>query len=352
MDGGGGCLMAAARAAAPDAASCFSFTPTRRTLNEMPSPSNPDRLLPLLTDIPQSGEVLAARLGLGRVTVNTLAHRLLEDGLPLHITRAGYALAPGTPAPELVRRDGVLGAALRYLGTVDSTQDAARAWADDAEDPAPHGAVVVAERQTGGRGRRGRVWTPTPGALTFSVLLRGAEKEGVAPLTLPELALMPLAAGVAVQAACGVGGLKWPNDLLAPDGRKLAGILLEADLRGEEARRAVLGIGLNVSGAPAGAAHLNELRPGVGRAQVLGDILTQLERWLRAPPAEILEAWAQVSVTLGRPVRVQTPRGPLEGVAERLDVGGSLIVQTPDGPHTVSAGDVELIGALGGGPAP
>lgn len=338
----------------------------------MPFPSNAERLLALLSDAPQSGETLAAQLGVGRVTVNTLAHRLQEDGVPLHITRAGYALAPGTPAPGLVRRgraaqDGTLGTkgldtetlgtenlgtGLRYLGTVGSTQDEARAWADDVADPAPHGAVVVAERQTGGRGRRGRAWTPTPGALTFSVLLRGAQGAGERPLTLPELALMPLAAGVAVHAACGVGGLKWPNDLLAPDGRKLAGILLEADLRGEEARRAVLGIGLNVSGAPAGAAHLGEWRPDVSRAGVLGDILTQLERWLRAPPAEILEAWAAASVTLGRPVRVQTPRGPLEGVAERLDAQGSLIVQTADGPHTVSAGDVELVGTLGGGPAP
>ncbi|CAM4179878.1 biotin--[acetyl-CoA-carboxylase] ligase [Deinococcus marmoris] len=312
----------------------------------------PTRLLSLLTDIPQSGEVLAGRLGVGRVTVNTLAHGLQEDGIPLQITRAGYALTPGTPAPGLVRRTVTLGAALRYRGTVGSTQDEVRAWADDAADPAPHGAVVVAERQTGGRGRRGRAWTPIPGGLTFSVLLGGGGEDGWPPLTLPELALMPLAAGVAVQAACGVGGLKWPNDLLAPDGRKLAGILLEADLRGEEARRAVLGIGLNVSDAPAGAAHLSELRPGVTRAEVLGDILSQLDRWLRAPPAEILDAWAQVSVTLGRPVRVQTPRGPLEGMAERLDAGGSLIVQTPTGPHTVSAGDVELIGALDGGPAP
>ncbi|CAM3431379.1 biotin--[acetyl-CoA-carboxylase] ligase [Deinococcus saxicola] len=312
----------------------------------------PHRLLNLLTATPQSGEVLAGRLGVGRVTVNVLAHKLLDDGIPLQITRAGYALTSGTPAPGLVRRTGTLGAALHYRGTVGSTQDEARAWADDAADPAPHGAVMVAERQTGGRGRRGRAWTPIPGGLTFSVLLRGGGEDGAAPLTLPELALMPLAAGVAVQAACGVGGLKWPNDLLAPDGRKLAGILLEADLRGEEARRVVLGIGLNVSDAPAGAAHLSELRPEVTRAGVLGDILSQLDRWLRAPPSEILDAWARVSVTLGRPVRVQTPRGPLEGLAERLDAGGSLMVQTPTGPHIVSAGDVELIGALGGGPAP
>ena len=181
---------------------------------------------------------------------------------------------------------------------------------------------------------------------------RGAQGAGERPLTLPELALMPLAAGVAVHAACGVGGLKWPNDLLAPDGRKLAGILLEADLRGEEARRAVLGIGLNVSAAPAGAAHLSEFRPGVTRAALLGELLSQLERWLSAPAAEILAAWNGANLTLGRPVRVQTPRGVLEGMAQRLDGHGSLIVQTQGGPYTVSAGDVELVGSLEAGPAP
>ncbi|GGM10260.1 biotin--[acetyl-CoA-carboxylase] ligase [Deinococcus aerophilus] len=310
----------------------------------------PRRLLPLLTDRPQSGDVLGARLGVNRVTVRTLAHALIEEGVPLSVSRAGYALEPGTPAPGMVRRDGELGRALRYRGTVGSTQDEARAWADDPQDPAPHGAVVVAERQTGGRGRRGRAWTTASGSLVFSVLLRGPGETG--GLSLTELALLPLAAGVAVHAACGVGGLKWPNDLLSADGRKLAGILLEADLRGEEARRAVLGIGLNVTAAPAGAAHLAEFRPEVTRAGVLEALLPQLERWLRASPAEILAGWEAANVTLGRTVRVQTPRGVLEGMAGRLDAHGSLIVQTPDGPHTVSAGDVELVGRLTEGPAP
>ena len=99
--------------------------------------------------------------------------------------------------------------------------------------------------------------------LVFSVLLRGEEGSG---LTLPDLALMPLAAGVALHAAAALPagvGLKWPNDLLTRAGlprRKVAGVLLEAELRGEEARRAVLGIGVNVTAAPEGAAHLAEFR--------------------------------------------------------------------------------------------
>ncbi|EYB67130.1 bifunctional biotin operon repressor/biotin--acetyl-CoA-carboxylase ligase BirA [Deinococcus phoenicis] len=312
----------------------------------------PARLLPLLTDRPQSGESLGLRLGVNRVTVNTLARRLAEEGVPVVTSRGGYALAPGTPAPGLVPVAGTFGQALRYAGTVGSTQDEARAWADDPHDPAPHGAVVVAERQTAGRGRRGRVWDTTGGTLVFSVLLGG-------PLALPELALMPLAAGVALRAACGVGGLKWPNDLLAPPpdgtgGRKLAGILLEADLRGEEARRAVLGIGVNVSAAPEGAAWLSAFTPGLTRAALLARILAELERWLAAPPGAVLDAWRAVNVTLGREVRVSTPRGDLTGTALDLDAQGSLLIRTPEGSVvTAHAGDVHLIGSLApSAPAP
>lgn len=306
----------------------------------------PQRLLPLLSDQPQSGEALGAQLGVNRVTVSTLAHRLEEEGVPLRISRAGYALDPGTPVPALVAVRGEFGRAMRYAGTVGSTQDEVRAWADDPHSPAPHGAVCVAERQTGGRGRRGRAWDTRSGVLVFSVLLRR-------DLSLAELALAPLAAGVALHAAATRGapgaplGLKWPNDLLARDGRKVAGILLEAELRGEEARRAVLGLGVNVTAAPPGAAHLGEWRPGLTRAELLGDTLAALEHWLAQPPGAVLDAWRAASLTLGRPVEVATPRGPVAGVAEDLDTVGSLLVRSSDGIlHTVSAGDVQLVGTL------
>ena len=309
----------------------------------------PARLLPLLTDHPQSGDDLGRALDLGRVTVNTLARRLQEDGVPVLISRAGYALEPGTPAPGLVPLRGQFGRALRYRGTVTSTQDEVRFWADSERGPAPHGAVVIAERQTAGRGRRGRVWGTPHGTLAFSVLLREA-------LSLADLVRMPLAAGVALHAACtalGVPcGLKWPNDLLTPlhpvaGGRKLAGILLEADLRGEEARRAVLGIGINVADAPPGAAHLHESVPHLTRAEVLAEVLFQLEDWLARPAPAVLAAWKAASLTLGRPVRVVTAHAVVEGVARDLDEYGNLLVETAAGPQTVSAGDVQLVGTFG-----
>lgn len=293
----------------------------------MPAPHD---LLDLLTDVPQSGAALARALKVGRVTVHTLGHALREDGYPLVISRRGYALTPGTPAPRALQARGTFGRAYRYLGTVGSSQDEARAWSD-----APHGAVVLAERQTSGRGRRGRPWLSVGGGLTFSVVLRGA-------WALPDLALVPLAAGVAVREACALGALKWPNDLLSPDGRKLAGVLLEADVRGEEVRRAVLGIGLNVGAAPEGAAHLSEFRAAT-RVDVLRNVLASLERWLSAPPQDVLSAWKAHNATLGREVRVATAAGEVRGVARDLGRDGTLLVDTASGRARIGAGDVELV---------
>lgn len=294
-------------------------------------------LLSLLSDRPQSEPLLARQLGVKTAVIAGLVQELLADGVPLELNEQGVALRPGTPAPALVPVRGTLGKALRYAGTVASTQDEIRRWADDPYDPAPHGAVWVAERQLSGRGRRGRTWDTTHGTLVFSVLLAGEH------LKLSSLALLPLAVGVALREASGVGGLKWPNDLLAPGGRKLAGILLEADLRGDQVRRAVLGIGINVQSAPEGAASLSEWRPELTRAQVLSDSLAALERWLSAPNAEVLKAWRQHSFTLGREVQMQAAPG--QGVAVDISEEGNLIVQDSSGQlHTIHAGDVQLIG--------
>lgn len=322
----------------------------------------PSDLLTALTERPQLPATLAARLGLHPDALADLAGQLRGLGVPLETSAHGYALRPGTPAPAALRAAGFPGA-YRYLPQVASTQDELRRWADDAADPAPAGAALLAESQTAGRGRRGRVWqsaggeadlsSPAAAGLTFSVLL--------APLQLSRLPLLPLAAGVALRGAClshlpaaaeltaGVPGLKWPNDLITPEGRKLAGTLLEAELRGGSVRRAVLGIGLNVAAAPGGAACLADLAPGRSwhRAELLAAILRALEHWLSAPDAEILDAWRAANLTLGRRVQVQTSGGPVSGRASALTGGGELQVVTDAGELlTIGAGDVALIGTL------
>ncbi len=192
------------------------------------------------------------------------------------------------------------------LGSVSSTQDVARDMAV--------GSIVVAQHQEAGRGRAGRRWEAPPGtAMLASFVLRPNP-------------ILSLAAGVAAAEACGPEvRLKWPNDLLL-EGRKLGGILVEAS-----AAKAVCGIGINLTSAPEGAARLDG--PG---DELLARLTERLGFWCSAPPEAVLDRWRELSVTLGRRVRVDLPGESFEGVAEDIGAGGELIV---DG-RPVSAGSV------------
>ncbi|WP_420595233.1 biotin--[acetyl-CoA-carboxylase] ligase [Deinococcus sp.] len=315
----------------------------------------PNDLLGVLSAAPQLTERLATRLRCDPATIRGWARALQRQGVPLEMSELGYALSPGTPTPQAVQAAG-FARPYRYCAQIGSTQDELRRWADDAVSPAPAGAVLLAESQTGGRGRRGRTWhaPPLPGAaLLFSVLLPVPAQA--------RLNLLPLAAGLAVRDACRAAlppgasppGLKWPNDLLSSSGGKLAGMLLEAEWRGPEVRRAVLGIGLNVRAAPEGAACLQDLAAGHGfnRAEVLAGILAALDLWLRAENAEVLDAWRQANVTLGQFIQVQTQSGPVSGMAQDINDDGELRLSLPSGQTlTIGAGDVALIGTLKASP--
>ena len=193
-----------------------------------------------------------------------------------------------------------------HLESVTSTQDIARDM--------PVGSVVMADHQTAGRGRLEHRWEAPPGtALLVSFVL--------APNPI-----LSLAAGVAAAEACGEGvRLKWPNDLLRA-GLKVGGILVEAT-----AFKAVCGIGINLSWAPAGAATL-----GQPRDQVIERLVPAVERWSSAPPAEVLTRWRQLSDTLGRRVRVMLQDRNFEGVAQDINERGELMV---DG-NAISAGSL------------
>jgi BirA family biotin operon repressor/biotin-[acetyl-CoA-carboxylase] ligase len=197
-----------------------------------------------------------------------------------------------------------------HLETVTSTQDVARDLSI--------GSVVVADHQTAGRGRLDHRWEAPPGtALLVSFVL--------APNPV-----LSLAAGVAAAEACGQDvRLKWPNDLLL-GGRKVGGILVEAT-----GSKAICGIGINLTSAPAGAATLNQPRD-----ELLEKLRPAVVRWCSAPTAEVLSRWRQLSETLGHRVRVVLPGGSFEGVAQDVNARGELIV---DG-TVVSAGSIIHLG--------
>ena len=216
---------------------------------------------------------------------------------------------------------------------------------------APEGTVLVAEHQVSGRGRLDRTWTSPPRAgLTVSFLLRPdvpAARRGWLPL------LTGVALAESVAEVSGVlPSLKWPNDLLAGDGRKLAGILAESS-----GPAVVVGTGLNVSTTaaelPDTGTSLARITGGtVDRATVLLAFLRAVERryrrWADALGDPVSSGLAQDylawSSTVGSTVTVDLPDGSvLDGVAEAVDWDGRLVVATAGGTVELASGDVRHV---------
>jgi BirA family transcriptional regulator, biotin operon repressor / biotin---[acetyl-CoA-carboxylase] ligase len=236
-----------------------------------------------------------------------------------------------------------IGRSFAYEPVVGSTMDLAR---EAGRAGAPHGHVVLADEQTAGRGRFGRRWVAPAGVnLTFTVLLRP-------DLRALERLSMIAALGVAegVRAACGVEPrFKWPNDVQL-EGRKLAGILIEAELQGDRPDFALVGIGLNVNLATAAAAEIAaiavSLRDVTGHAQeregVLAAVLAALEGWYdRVEEPPVHRAWAARLVTLGQAIGVSFAGRVERGVAESVTETGALRLRRADGSLVVlPAGEV------------
>ncbi len=213
-----------------------------------------------------------------------------------------------------------------------------------AAEGAGHGTVVIADHQTGGRGRRGRVWETKRGdAVTLSVVVRP-------DIPAERVHLIALMAALAVAEAVGLAAsIKWHNDVLCPEGRKLAGVLCEASFKGMELDYAVVGVGLNVHGAPegVGATSVDALGGERRERELLARIIVEgLNRWLielQRAPQRALEAWSARCMMWGAKVEVDG----VAGVARGIDAGGALRVETSEGEMRVVSGEVGLIQQAG-----
>jgi BirA family biotin operon repressor/biotin-[acetyl-CoA-carboxylase] ligase len=221
---------------------------------------------------------------------------------------------------------------------MDSTNAEALRLAASGE---PEGCVVIADAQTAGRGRLDRSWWSEPGrSLLTSWLVRPA-------LPVERWPTLTLVAGLAVARALITSAgvevrLKWPNDLLV-GGRKLGGLLAEADGRGA----LVVGVGVNVRQTEfppelAGLATSVALEGGrpVERAWLLAATLSGFGARMGAPE-EALDDYRKLCDTLGKRVRVERAGAePLEGVARDLSASGALVIDTDGAVVEISAGDV------------
>ncbi len=215
---------------------------------------------------------------------------------------------------------------------------------------ARHGTVVIAHAQRSGRGRNGRVWaSPSGMGLYLSAVLRP-------PLPLVGVPPITLAIGVglcdAVRAAGAAAVLKWPNDVLI-DGKKLAGVLVEAQSQGPRLDAVIIGIGVNISGelpAEVGdrAITLEAASAApIDREAFIAALLAHVEHWVNRYVAmgleEVIPAW-RARMATGVRARATIDGNALTGEVTGLDDDGALLLRDVTGTvHRVRSGDVEVI---------
>jgi BirA family transcriptional regulator, biotin operon repressor / biotin---[acetyl-CoA-carboxylase] ligase len=231
-----------------------------------------------------------------------------------------------------------LEAPVRFEEVTGSTNETALHLA---RSGSPEWTVVAAGHQTAGRGRLGRTWSDRAGrALMFSIVLR--------PTVDPDLAgLIPLLAGSAMAGAIAeVAGVevrcKWPNDLLIGF-EKVGGILVESSIERGRIRHAVLGVGVNLEPPPdiGSATGIGD----VDAPRLLGTFLHRFHDGYARLPGDVVEAWSDVSATLGRDVRADRVEGvALRGKAVAVDGRGALVIETPDGRVAITSGEIDHLG--------
>jgi BirA family biotin operon repressor/biotin-[acetyl-CoA-carboxylase] ligase len=194
--------------------------------------------------------------------------------------------------------------------------------------------VVVAERQSEGRGRLGRNWVSEAGGLFFTVVLRprlAPAHSGRLNLAVATVLVKTLRERYDLPAS-----VKWPNDILV-DEQKLVGILSEMEAESDQVTYVNIGIGINVNNQPPPAAtpavSLKQLLGrNVMRKELLDTFLDRLERYLTNEDMNgAVEEWKQYTVTLGRPVKVATHNEIHEGLAVDVADDGALVLQMADG---------------------
>ncbi len=289
-----------------------------------------------------SGEALSARLGVSRVSIWKHLQKLQSCGYRIESTPKGYRLLE---APDALLPWEFPGweARIHHYEELSSTMDTARQMARDGCEPFT---VVVAERQTRGRGRLQRHWVAQTGGIYFTIVLR--------PPLPPQLGFRVNFAASAVLARVLQrryaldARVKWPNDVLI-EGCKVCGLLAEMETEGDQVSFVNIGIGINANNDPpeveSGAVALHQLlgRP-VSRRDLLADFLGELEARIGNRPLDRAVAeWRGCAMTLNRRVRVVTTRESLEGTAVDVDDTGALLLDLDNGVrHRVIYGDCFL----------
>jgi len=303
-----------------------------------------------------SGDDLAKRVAVTRSAVWKHVRKLREEGCAIESSpRKGYLLKapPDRLNPDTLKntlRTKVFGKReIVVFSRTDSTNTSAKSMALEG---APEGTLVLADTQSGGRGRKGRNWySPTRDGLYASIVLRPR-------LLLSQAGRIPIFASLAVAetlVSLGLPGvtIKWPNDILVR-GKKIAGILTEVGAEMDAVDYIIIGVGINIS-MPGFPANLQESATSffieTGKAVLRDMVLTRYLALFEHSygfygigiKGDLLTRWRNLSGVIGRDVLVENAGLMSSGIAEDLDEDGALIVLDSRGERIrVTSGDVRL----------
>jgi BirA family biotin operon repressor/biotin-[acetyl-CoA-carboxylase] ligase len=304
-----------------------------------------------------SGQDLSDVLRISRVAVWKHIKKIKELGYTIESKqKLGYKLIsnsnlllPWEITSNLKTK--IIGQQAYYFDTIDSTQNQALKMADDTSHD---GSVIVASKQTGGRGRAGRKWISPKGGIWISIILQ--PKFDISITTLFPIA-SALALSIAIEKTFSIKPeLKWPNDLTIK-GKKVAGMLVDVSLESNRIENLVLGVGINfdvnvkqieksLKGTPNfyGVATLNGQKKKVKPIQLVQTFLVELEKIYKSLNAKktkrIIFEWTSRSSTIGKNVELNTADTKIKGKAIRIDEDGALVVLENNEEHRIIAGDI------------
>lgn len=301
-----------------------------------------------------SGEDISSKLNISRSALWKHIEKLRTLGYEFDaVPHLGYRLSKipdklYSYEIESALKTNIIGKKVIYYDSIDSTNTAAYNLAKEGAD---EGVVVVAEKQTRGRGRLSREWVSLKHkGIYFSVILRPK----ITPFQAPKITLVAaVSIALAIRETTGAQALiKWPNDILL-NGRKIAGILTEMEAECDSIQFLILGIGINVnnksSELPKGASSIyNETDEKISRIELLRNMLKKLEEsyllFRKEGFSPIRKEWSNLSATLGRRVRATCMHKRIEGEAVDIDSDGALKIRLDNGFHErVMAGDILLL---------
>lgn len=308
-----------------------------------------------------SGQQLCEHFGVSRTAVWKVIRQLKEEGYEIEaVKNRGYHIRE---VPDVMTAEEVksrlhtkwMAQNCLYLDTVDSTNNYAKRIA---EEGAADGTLVLADEQTGGKGRRGRSWeTPKGTNIAMTLLLRPKIRpEHASRLTL--LTAMAVAQGI--RKVTGLdAGIKWPNDVVV-HGKKVCGILTEMSTEVDYINYVVIGTGINVNqkNFPEELRHIAgslsvELGQKISRAELTANIMEALERiyetFLETEDlSKLYEEYNRICVNRGHLIRVLEPGNEYNGTTDGINENGELVVRKENGETVcVYAGEVSVRGLYG-----